>query len=253
MKSYILCATPRSGSTLLCDLLAATEVAGVPDSYFMRDVDPVWVWAWGLPERGDLSDAAYGAAYLAAVIRAGTAETGVFGLRLMRENLDGLLRVIDAVYPGLASDVARLRAAFGEVLFVHLSRADKLAQAVSLIKAEQSGLWHIAPDGEELERLSPPAEPQYDFGRIGAMVAELQGYDDAWQHWFAVEGIAPLQIGYDSLAADPVAEVARICADLGVAVPVAGRLRPGVGKLADATNAAWVRQFHLDCAAQGSG
>ncbi len=251
LKSYVICGTPRSGSTLLCDLLAATKVAGAPDSFFMRDVDPVWAQAWGLPERGDLSDAAYGAAYLAAAISAGTAETGVFGLRLMRENLDGLVGLIDAVYPGLASDVAQLRAAFGEVLFVHLSRSDKLAQAVSLTKAEQSGLWHIGPDGVELERLSPPQVPQYDFARIRAIVAELQAFDDAWLRWFAAQGIAPLRISYDNLSADPVAEVARICAALDVAEPVVGSLRPGVAKLADAVSADWMRQYWLDVAVQG--
>ncbi len=250
MKSYIICGTPRSGSTLLCDLLAATNVAGAPDSFFMRDVDPVWAQVWGLPARGDRSDAAFGAAYLAAAIKAGTAATGVFGLRLMRENLGELLGMIDAVYPGQASDVAGLRAAFGAVLFVHLSRADKLAQAVSLIKAEQSGLWHIGPDGAEVERLSPPQQPQYDFARIRAVVAKLQAFDAAWQHWFAAQGIAPLRIGYDSLAADAVAEVARICAALGVAEPARGSLQPGVAKLADAVSADWMRQYRLDMAAQ---
>ncbi len=44
--SYIICATPRTGSTFLCDLLAATGVAGAPDSFFMRDVDPVWAEDW---------------------------------------------------------------------------------------------------------------------------------------------------------------------------------------------------------------
>ena len=36
MLSYLVCATQRSGSTLLCELLRATEVAGVPDEYFER-------------------------------------------------------------------------------------------------------------------------------------------------------------------------------------------------------------------------
>ncbi|MDZ4311915.1 MAG: Stf0 family sulfotransferase [Cypionkella sp.] len=251
MKSYIICGTPRSGSTLLCDLLAATQVAGVPDSFFMRDVDPVWARAWGLPARGELDAVRYAAGYLAAAITAGTGATGVFGLRLMRESLGDVLAVIDTVYPGLTSDRARLRAAFGEVLFVHLSRQDKLAQAVSLIKAEQTGLWHVAPDGSELERLSAPQEPRYDFARLRAMVAELQGYDAAWLDWFAEQGIVPLRVEYDSLSADPVAEVARICAALGVAAPVTGGLIPGVAKLADAVSADWMRQYRVDVAAQG--
>jgi len=249
LSSYILCGTPRSGSTLLCDVLAAAGVAGAPDSFFMRNVDPVWVRAWGLPERADLDAASYGAAYLAAAIRAGRGQTGVFGLRLMWENLADLTALIDAVYPGLASDLARLRAAFGETLFVHLTRADKLAQAVSLIKAMQSGLWHVAPDGTELERLSPAKQPQYDFAQIAAMVAELEADDAAWQRWFAVEGIRPLRISYDDLSADLTAEVARICVALGVTPPLAGSLRPQVAKLADASSADWMRRYRTDLAA----
>src|SRR5689334_7412240 len=32
--SYLVCATQRSGSTLLCELLKGTEVAGVPEEFF---------------------------------------------------------------------------------------------------------------------------------------------------------------------------------------------------------------------------
>src|SRR5687767_6906049 len=33
-KAYLVCATPRSGSTLLCEALKATGVAGRPGEYF---------------------------------------------------------------------------------------------------------------------------------------------------------------------------------------------------------------------------
>src|SRR5829696_10459407 len=32
--SYLICATPRSGSTLLCDALDATGIAGHPEEHF---------------------------------------------------------------------------------------------------------------------------------------------------------------------------------------------------------------------------
>ena len=32
--SYMVCALPRSGSSLLCDVLARTELAGAPTEYF---------------------------------------------------------------------------------------------------------------------------------------------------------------------------------------------------------------------------
>lgn len=94
----------------------------------------------------------------------------------MRENLDELSAILDQIYPGLPSDKARFEKAFGRTLYVHLTREDKLAQAVSLIKAEQTGLWHIAPDGAEIQRVGPPREPRYDFQRIKDEVSELEAY-----------------------------------------------------------------------------
>lgn len=35
-QNYILCATPRTGSTYLCSLLKSSGVAGVPESYRRR-------------------------------------------------------------------------------------------------------------------------------------------------------------------------------------------------------------------------
>src|SRR5690606_32369140 len=121
------CGTPRTGSTLLCNLLASTNVAGNPDSFFMRDPDPAWAREWGIPARDGLSGTAYAAACLKAAMRAGKGATGIFALRLMRTSLDDLLAMIDMVFPGLPSDRARLEAAFGGILYIYLSREDKLA------------------------------------------------------------------------------------------------------------------------------
>ena len=60
------------------------------------------------------------------------------------------------------TDTERFQRLFGSTLFVYLARPDKLAQAVSYLKAEQTGLWHLAPNGTELERIAPHREPAYD-------------------------------------------------------------------------------------------
>lgn len=244
--SYIICSTPRTGSTLLCDLLASTNVAGSPDSFFMSEVDPVWVRQWGLPARSNPDDAGDSAAYLKAAIRAGRGQTGIFGLRLMRENIQDLLSLLDKVFSGLPSDKARLEAAFGNILYIHLSREDKLAQAVSMVKAEQTGLWRIAPDGTELERLAPPKQPEYEFDRIARKVAQLEQHDAAWQTWFGEQGIEPLRVTYESLSADAGEVMTRICGALGVPAPAPGSLRPGVARLSDAVSLEWMRRYRLD-------
>jgi len=243
---YIICGTPRTGSTLLCKLLASTKTAGDPHSFYRRQDVPELAEDWNLPDRGTMSERDFNAAYLDAAITAGKGGTGIFGLRLMRENLDELSAILAEIFPKLSSDRARLEKAFGRVLYIHLSREDKLAQAVSLIKAEQTGLWHIAPDGTEIERIAPPKEPHYDFERIKREVAELEAYDAAWNMWFAEQGIGSLRIGYERLSSNPAATFLSICEALGVQAPNAEDVRPGVAKLSGQTSLDWMRRYHLD-------
>lgn len=246
-RSYILCANPRSGSTLLCDLLIAAG-AGTPDSFFMENPGAEWEVAWGLPALGSLPPAEAARAHLAAALRAGRGGTPVFGARLMRRDLPRLMAMLALAHPEQPTDRARIEAAFGPTLFIHLTRADKLAQAVSLVKARQTGLWHAGPDGRELERLSPPAPPVYDRARIAAELARFTALDAAWADWFAAQAIAPLLLDYDSLAAEPAAAVMRVCAALNLPAPDPSRLIPSVAPLADATSRAWAARFRAETA-----
>ncbi|MER9346761.1 Stf0 family sulfotransferase [Mesorhizobium sp. M0227] len=246
---YIICGTPRTGSTLLCKLLASTKTTGDPHSFYRRQDVLEWAEEWKLPDRGTMSELDFNVAYLNAAIAAGKGGTSLFGLRLMRENLDELSTILDRIFPKLQSDRARFGRAFGNVLYIHLSREDKLAQAVSLIKAEQTGLWHIAPDGTEIERVAPPKEPQYDFERIKREVAELETYDAAWNIWFAEQGISPLRVGYERLSGNPAATLLGICEALRVRAPDEEDISPGVAKLADATSLDWMRRYRLEAAA----
>ncbi len=246
LDGYIICGTPRSGSTLLCGLLASTKTAGDPHSFYRRQDTAEWAEEWQLPHPDTMSAHDFDVAYLEAATRAGKGGTAVFGLRLMRENLDELQAILDRIFPNLPSDTARFEKAFGRVLYIHLSRDDKLAQAVSLIKAEQTGLWHIAPDGTEIERVAPAQEPRYDFKRIQRELAELEAYDAAWNVWFAEQGVVPLRIGYERLSANPAVTLASICEALGVQPPNAADVKPGVAKLSDAISLDWIHRFRAD-------
>lgn len=243
---YIICGTPRTGSTLLCDILASTKAAGDPDSFFRRQIISWWAEQWNLPPRDTVGEKEFNAAYLDAAIKAGKGGTSIFGLRLMRENLSDLTAILDQLYPGLPSDRARFERALGKILYIHLTREDKLAQAISLVRAEQTGLWHVAPDGTEIERLSPPEEPFYDFERLHREVSDLQNYDAAWNSWFEEQGIEPFLVRYESLSGNPAATLIRICEALGVEAPDAAHVKPGVAKLSDHLSADWTRRYKSD-------
>ena len=140
-QSYIICATPRSGSTLLCDLLTDTGIAGRPNSFFRRESILEWADDFNVSAVEWDEDHQFDQAYLAAVLQEGEAGTPVFGMRLMWESVAELSKRLESFYPVLPSDSARFRSAFGSPRYLHLTREDKVAQAVSLLRAEQSGLW----------------------------------------------------------------------------------------------------------------
>jgi len=244
--SYVICTSPRSGSTLLCRLLAATGVAGNPDSHFHRPAIAHWLADLGVTPEPALSERALLQLAFQAAIAEGTRGTGIFGLRLQRHSFDFFSEKLAVLHPGLADDLARFHAAFGRTLFLHLTRQDKVAQAVSYVKAEQTGLWHRAPDGTELERLSPPREPVYDAAVIRAHLEEVTAHDIQWRRWFAASGLEPLRITYEGLAADPLAALRRVLDRLGLGRAAADGVEPGVAKLADDTNRDWVARFRAE-------
>lgn len=241
--SYVICTAPRSGSTMLCSLLAATGVAGRPASYFHEPSVADWLKDLGLSADPAAEVRAQVAAAFEAALRAGRSGGGLFGLRLQGHSLGFFQTQLAVLHPDEVTDAARLRRAFGATRFIYLRRADKLDQAVSYLKAEQTGLWHVAPDGSELERLAPHRDPAYDREKIAETVAMMEGYDRAWETWFAQEGIAPLRIGYDDLSADPTGVLRRVLADLGLDPAAAEGVSPGVRKISDGTNRDWVERY----------
>lgn len=244
--SYILCASPRTGSTLLCTLLEATRVAGNPDSYFNTRWMVDCAADWNVPVPLDPTDPATNRAYLDAVLAAGTGDTGMFGLRLMHKNLAALLTRLATLYPDLPDAPARFAAAFDSPRYIHLSRRDKLAQAVSYEIATQSGLWHRNPDGTEMERQGQPQTPHYDATRIKAQLDLYAREHRLWSQWFTAHNLTPLRVWYEDLAANPQAVLAQVLSHLGQNPALARHLPPGTAKLADATSADWMRRYLAD-------
>ena len=240
IDAYIICGTPRSGSTMLCDLLLDSG-AGVPASYFRRQSIPGIAQKLGVEPKPDDPD--FEPAYLAAVLAAGRGGGRQFALRLMQENAPELLAMLDRLHPGLPGDPARLAAAFGTIRYVHLSRADKVAQAVSLLKAARTGLWHKHADGGDRERYAPAGDTAYEPEMLAETVGRLEADDAAWRSWFAAQGIAPFSITYEQFAVDPAAVMAPLLAFLGLDPAIAARLRPRTAKLADAQSADWISRF----------
>ncbi|MDA4845756.1 Stf0 family sulfotransferase [Hoeflea poritis] len=245
-RSYMICTAPRSGSTLLCKLLAATKVAGVPGSHFHVPSLDGWLADYDLveadfPSRRDLLRAIFDAARAR-----GMGETDLFGLRMQRGSFDHFMQQLDVLRPGRVGDVDRLKAEFGPTLFVHLSRPDRLDQAISRLRAEQTGLWHRWADGTELERTAPPREACYDAEAIARHMSALSSLDEAWERWFEREKLQPLRISYDALSEDPQKVLAEILSSLGLDPLIARTIETPTAKLADAESRQWRERFEAE-------
>jgi LPS sulfotransferase NodH len=238
--SYLICATPRSGSTLLCGLLESSGVAGHPASYFNRVSLNDYADAWGIarPRGGRIDEA-----FLRAALTAGTTSNGVFGGRVMAETLPELvsgLAAAAAAAPGPAgTDADLLGAHFGRLRFVHLRRRDAVAQAVSWARSLQTHFWHpgeaVAPGGQA---------PHYDEELIGRLVGTIEKFEAQWTSWFAANSIVPCEVTYEELAADPPRTAHRVLDHLGVEVPPDRQLVVGHRRQADRLNEDWIARFN---------
>lgn len=199
-----------------------------------------------MPQPHQFDDAAFERAYLAAVIREGTAGTGTFGLRLMWSSVADASRRLDAMEGDRADVAARFAKAFGPTLYIHLSRQDKLAQAISLIRAEQSGLWHRSVDGTERERTAPHQTPIYDASRIAEATSELQNDDAAWTGFFSARGLTPLRLSYETLTAAPETALREILSALGQDPEASERMLVQTSKLASAESLEWADRYRSE-------
>jgi len=255
-KSLLVCATPRSGSTLLCALLDGTEVAGRPQEFFERlahsglprqpreyfehvedpkllellaPTDP------GTPDPGDP---------IPQALAEGTTDNGVFAAKLMWTHLLDLAERLGAKpgspLPsgglGRPADATLLRERFPDPRYVHVTRRDKIAQAVSLWRAVQTRAWRA---GEVTE--TENGDAVYHAGAIGYLAGQLSDHDDAWRAWFSANRIEPLRVVYEELAADTSGVTAEVLEDLGVGpaeVP-----EPPLRRQGDDRSARWVERY----------
>jgi LPS sulfotransferase NodH len=238
--SYLICATPRTGSSLLCGLLDSAGVAGHPESWFRRQGEREFAASWGI---ADLSDGTFGyTSYFRAAVAAGSTANGVFAARIMWGTMDEVTAHLAPAYPDQAGSAScLLTAAFGRARFVYLRRGDVVAQAVSLLRAEQTSVWFETVD----EQQEPAGEPAFDFGQLRELVRQIEDDNAAWEAWFAAEGIQPYLVLYEELDADPVRVASGVLGFLGLDLPAGREITVRHKRLADELNARWIESYRL--------
>ncbi|MGH3170155.1 MAG: Stf0 family sulfotransferase [Trebonia sp.] len=240
--SYLICGTPRTGSTLLCALLDSTGVAGHPESYFRRQGERSYAEGWGI---GVSPDGAFDySAYVRAALTAGSTANGVFGARIMWGTMTELAVKLRGVYPDVGTgDPGLLERAFGTARYIYLWRADVLRQAVSLVRAEQTGFWHDTGEPGQPEQLAPERKPRYDAAAIREHMREIGQHNAAWRAWFAAAGIRPQPVRYEDLDADPAGVTRGILDYLQLDLPPGRVITARNRRLADDVTQRWAERY----------
>jgi trehalose 2-sulfotransferase len=254
--SYLVCATPRSGSTLLCETLRETGVAGNPLEFFeavpetgvprrpldylagLEDPEARAIVERAPPHAAPpYSDVRRYASYdehLEWVRREGTTPNGVFGAKIMWAHLEDLGRRLGT--PDLRALVDER---FDRPRFVWVRRRDTVRQAVSLWRAMQTQSWRA-------ENEPGGGEPRYSFAALHHLVRLLSSHDAAWDRFFTTTDDV-LTLTYEDVASDLPGSLARTLAHIGVAAP-RGALEalPTMRRQADQRSDDWVAAYSRD-------
>jgi trehalose 2-sulfotransferase len=264
LKSYLVCATPRSGSTLLCELLKDTGVAGRPEEYFEARsetgvpphpgdyLDDLPRTGAGIrddrtPPRAPAHSSLLGLpdyrAHLARTFRLGTGDSAVFGAKIMWRHLPDLQRLAHTLPEFAGLDLhPLLTRMFDDPRYVWVTREDKVRQAVSLWRALQTRAWR---DGEPAGQGVP--EPRYSFDGIDHLVRSLRAEDDAWWRFFDAHRIAALRVAYQAdLEEHRDATVHAVLDHIGVPAPERWHAPEVMRRQADSLSDEWVAAYHRD-------
>jgi LPS sulfotransferase NodH len=246
-SSVIVACEARTGSELLCRALESTGVVGAPEESFNPDgisraVTPLgvpvptsgarvrrWVRRLALQPGWyvyDAFDPTTFAVYVDEATRRRTGPNGVFSAKVPWTS-------IHDVFGRYGFDVTTLP---GPITWIHLTRRDLVAQAVSWARARQTGDWGRRPDGT-----SAPKPARYDDDLVLTCFETAGQAVDGWNAFFAAHGIDPIRVTYEDLATDYESTVRGLLDALGhheTPVPA-----PTVKRQADATNAEWATRF----------
>jgi LPS sulfotransferase NodH len=279
-SSYLVCATPRSGSTLVCHALEETGVAGRPEEYFEalrhsgrpRRPEEYFLGVEDQSIRDHLGERSVGndpqprsplwsrAAYdryLEWAFETGTTENGVFGAKLMWGYFGefvSLLRNIPAYRDVPLAEL--MPTVFPDLTFVRVVRANKVRQAVSLWKAVQTATWRedqasagtvsVEEDG------SPPYRsfieehrPQlrFHYKAIDHLLQQLLVEEASWDAFFEHAGIKPILVLYENFAADYETSTLNLLERLGLTCPEGFEFEPRMKRQSDRINDDWTKRY----------
>ena len=238
--SYTVWFSQRNGSSLLCEALKATGVAGKPGELFL------------IPDGVTLLDFYQAKNYpelQQKIWNAGMTTNGVFGVKVnapRKENdwLIGELRNMSGTKATHPTNFAVWENSFPHGKHLFLTRRNKVRQAVSWWKAIVTQEWH-RERGSEKQYVAHDIRDRYDFGAIKHLLLESSVLESKIQAFLEEGGVVPLTIVYEDFIKEYEGTIQRVIDFLGIADDYQVS-QPHYEQLADEVSEEWVDRFRQE-------
>ena len=216
MRFVFLCFTNRCGSSYFGQILSSTGVFNpIEEPLNFDEVEPI------CSAHGIASVAAY-----FCFIAQRDARTGIY---ILKAAVDHLRLLVEA---GVLDQI------IDQSDFIFMQRRDKLDQAVSRAIVEQNWqwAWHV-PASVPNEQLT------YSFEQINSGIDYVIDCNQAFDHFFSLNGIAPINLEYERLVAGPQQELDQIARRLGMSNLRLAEDKIGIRRQAADINRSWRERF----------
>lgn len=203
---YLICSSPRCGSTLLGEMLFETGMAGDPLEYlnnkYMASYVRQHVPSGNIPIEE----------YMAMIKRRRTSENGYFGMQI---HFSHFMRTFQNT-PHSAGAFVK---SYDRVVF--LRRKDRVAQAVSLYKSMITGVYSsmdLEHQTEEEKELFRSRVVPFDPRPISNTLQRIIGQDMGWMTFLQQQGISYKEMYYEDFVDDYSGQSQDILQYLGLSI-----------------------------------
>jgi LPS sulfotransferase NodH len=229
--SYTIWFTQRTGSTLLCQTLEATEVAGRPKEW-LHD----WLETHRLDHPVELQNHLW---------ESGSTSNRVFGSKhsFCEPHFSQLIQLFRK-FP-TCPDRETNRAKIWEYAFPHhkhifMTRRNKVRLAISWWKAIQTQEWHRFADAPAK---AVDLSNAYSFDAIHHLYDECSMREAGIQEFFSEGNIVPLTLVYEDFVQEYEKTVRKILDCLELDTIEMNIPWPGLAPTADDVSEAWIQRF----------
>ena len=181
MNPFFIATTQRSGGFFLMSLLNSTEKVGYVHEYLYYLHE-----GWEGDSPTDAEILTHFDRFKETALDGCEGLTGHWGTKVDIRELQIVERWLKL------SDMAPQ-----SIKWIWLRRRNKLRQAISLIKAQKSQIWHLDNDDPREKQDKARAEMAVDFHELCVKAIQFYVGDDAWNNFFRINNITPCTLYYE--------------------------------------------------------